>query len=122
MGRIPCVRSALTNDITFIYGGMSHAEQAPKGFYEGYDTGWGGIILRFDARRKIEEELLFTALLENENPTGPLFFLIKGPAGCGKTIALKRTAHEAATASNALVLWLEEAGALNPKVFTEFSS
>ena len=37
------LRSALTNDITFIYGGMSHAEQAPKRFYEGYDTGWGGM-------------------------------------------------------------------------------
>ena len=113
------LRSALVTDILFIYGGMSHAEQTPKGFYEGYDTGWGGVILRFDARRKIEDELLFTALLENENPTGPLLFMIKGPAGCGKTIALKRTAYEAATASNALVLWLEEAGALNPEVFTE---
>ena len=45
--------------------------------------------------------------------------MIKGPAGCGKSVALKRTAYEAATASNALVLWLEEAGALNPEVFTE---
>lgn len=113
------VRSALATDLTFIYGGMSHAEQTPKQFYEGYDTGWGGIILRFDARRKIEDELLFTVLLEHENPTKPALFMIKGPAGCGKTIALKRTAYEAATASNALVLWLEEAGALNPEIFTE---
>ena len=62
---------------------------------------------------------MFTALLENENPTGPLLFMIRGPAGCGKTIILKRTAYEAATASNALVLWLEEAGALNPEVLSE---
>ena len=39
------VKAALMTDITFVYGGMSHAEQTPKRFYEGYDTGWGGIIL-----------------------------------------------------------------------------
>jgi SIR2-like domain len=77
------VKSALRTDLTFIHAGMGYAEQSPRRFYEGYDTGWGGIILRFDARRKLEDELLFTVLLENENPRGPLLFLIKGPAGCG---------------------------------------
>jgi hypothetical protein len=32
---------------------------------------------------------------------------------------LKRTAFEAATASNALVLWLNEDGALRPEIFFE---
>jgi SIR2-like domain/Tetratricopeptide repeat/'Cold-shock' DNA-binding domain len=113
------LKASLHADLTFVHTGMPSAAQTPKRFYEGYDTGWGGIILRFDARRKIEDELLYVVLLENENPTSPIFFMIKGPAGCGKTIALKRTAFEAATASNALVLWLEEAGALNPESFIE---
>ena len=113
------VRQALNRDLTFIHSGMPSVDQPPKLFYEGYDTGWGGIIRRLDVRRKIEDDLLYKALLENEKPTGPILLMLRGAAGAGKTIALKRTAFEAATASNALVLWLEESGALNPKVFFE---
>jgi tetratricopeptide (TPR) repeat protein/cold shock CspA family protein len=113
------VKLALQSDLVFIHSGMSYPAQTAEQFYSGYDTGWGSIVLRFDARRKVEEDLLFTVLLENEKPKGPLFFLIRGPAGCGKTIVLKRTAFEAATASNALVLWLKPDGALRPEVFIE---
>jgi hypothetical protein len=45
--------------------------------------------------------------------------LVRGPGGAGKSIALKRTAFEAATASNALVLWLNDDGALRPEIFFE---
>jgi cold shock CspA family protein len=113
------LRVALTTDLTFVHAGMPYGEQQPQRFYEGYDTGWGGIIRRFDVRRRVEDDLMFKVLLENENPTAPLLFILRGPAGSGKTIALKRTAFEAATASDALVLWLEENGALRAEAFTE---
>ena len=41
-----------------------------------YDTGWGGIIHRFDVRRRVEEDLMFKVLLENETPAGPLVFIL----------------------------------------------
>jgi hypothetical protein len=113
------LRVSLTTDLTFVHAGMPSADQLPQQFYEGYDTGWGAIIRRFDVRRKVEEDLMFKVLLENEKPTGPLVFILRGPGGSGKTIALKRTAFEAATASDALVLWLEETGALRPQAFVE---
>ena len=113
------LRVSLTTDLTFVHAGMPYADQLPQRFYEGYDTGWGGIIRRFDVRRKVEEDLMFKVLLENEKPAGPLVFILRGPGGAGKTIALKRTAFEAATASDALVLWLEENGALRPQAFIE---
>ena len=113
------VKAALRDDLIFVHAGMSLNAQTPTQFYSGYDTGWGCIVQRLDARRKVEEELLFTVLLESENPKGPLMFLVRGPAGAGKTIVLKRTAFEAAVSSNALVLWLQESGALRPEVFFE---
>jgi tetratricopeptide (TPR) repeat protein len=113
------LRVSLATDLTFVHAGMPYADQLPQHFYEGYDTGWGGIIRRFDVRRKVEEDLMFKVLLEQEKPTGPLVFILRGPGGAGKTIALKRTAFEAATASDALVLWLEENGALRPQAFIE---
>ncbi|MEJ0092027.1 MAG: SIR2 family protein [Methylocella sp.] len=113
------VRAALETDLTLVHSGIPFADQSAMKFYEGYDTGWGGIVRRLDVRRKIENDLLYKSLLENDNPGGPVLIMLRGAAGAGKTIALKRTAFEAATASNALVLWLEESGALNPNVFFE---
>lgn len=113
------LRKALEIDLTYVYSGIPIVDQPPKQFYAGYDTGWGGIVHRLDVRRKVEDDLLYRALLENEKPTEPILLMLRGAAGAGKTIALKRTAFEAATASDALVLWLEDSGALNPDVFFE---
>ena len=113
------VRASVGSDLTLVHSQMAYEDQTAKLFYEGYDTGWGGIINRFDVRRRVEDEIIFKAILEPENPTGPLLFMLHGAAGSGKTIALKRTAFEAATSSDALVLWLEEGGALRPDVFLE---
>ena len=105
------LKKAFARDFTYIHANMATEEQSPEQFYHGYDAGWGGILGRYDVRRKVEDDLLFKALLENERPTSPKLLLLRGPAGAGKTIALKRTAFEAATASNALALWLNDGGA-----------
>ncbi len=113
------LKGSLRKDLTFVHSSMPHSEQLPSQFYSGYDTGWGCIVQRLDARRKMTDDLLFKVLLETEAPKGPSLFCIRGPAGAGKTIVLKRTAFEASTASNELVLWLEESGHLRPDVFLE---
>lgn len=113
------VRASVGTDLTLVYSQMAYEEQTAKRFYEGYDTGWGGIINRLDVPRKVEQGLILKAMLEPEGLTGPLLFILHGAAGSGKTIALKRTAFEAATSSDALVLWLEEDGALRPDIFFE---
>ncbi|QND48253.1 hypothetical protein HB780_21790 [Rhizobium lusitanum] len=115
------VRGSLEKDLTYIHATMPIAEQSAERFYSGYDTGWGGIVKRLDASRKVTGDLLFKALLENENPDGPVFFLLRGSAGAGKTISLKRAAFDAATANNAVVMWLNEAGQPRPDVFQELS-
>jgi len=107
------LRNYIRRDVSHIYSDMAFDEQIPKQFYEGYDTGWGAIVGRLDVHRKVEENLLYKIVLESENPPGPLLIMLRGTAGSGKTIALKRTAYEAATTSNALVLWHEESGALH---------
>jgi tetratricopeptide (TPR) repeat protein len=113
------LRAAFARDLTLVHASMAYAEQTPERFYSGYDTGWGGIIQNLDARRRVTDDLLFKALAENETPTEPVFFLLRGPAGGGKTIALKRAAFDAATAYRALVIWLEESGHLRSDLFQE---
>ncbi|TBA43662.1 tetratricopeptide repeat protein [Rhizobium ruizarguesonis] len=110
---------SLSKDVVFLHAGMPYEHQTAEQFYSGYDTGWGAIINRYDVRRQIEEDILFKAVLENEAPVGPVFIAVKGPAGSGKTVALKRSAYEAATASNVLALWFNADGALRPELFSE---
>ena len=113
------LKASFQKDLTLIHATMPHLEQTPSRFYSGYDTGWGCIIQRFDAKRSITEDLLFKLILENPNPTEPVFFVVRGPAGAGKTIVLKRAAFDAATAYKFPVVWLQESGQLRPEVFFE---
>lgn len=110
---------AFEKDLTLIRVGLPTPEQDPKKFYEGFDTGWGGIQQRLDVRRRIEEELLFEAVFEEKSDTDPRLFIVKGPGGSGKTILLKRTAWEAANSLDQLVIWKKRDGALDPAVFQE---
>ncbi len=113
------LRNALARDFTFIHSAMPSEMQSPELFYQGYDSGWGAVLARYDVRRKVEEVLLFKAVLEKEDPSGPSILVIRGTAGAGKTVALKRTAFEAATGLDALVLWLNDGGAASFEVLEE---
>lgn len=115
------VRTSLAKDLLLVHSTMGAAEQTAARFYSGYDTGFGAILNRLDARRKVTDDLLFKALLENEAPAGPILYVLRGPAGAGKTIALKRAAFDAATANGALVLWLQDSGQLRPDIFLEIA-
>ncbi len=110
---------SLSNDLTFIHAEMPLEPQTAEQFYSGYDIGWAAIVKRLDVRRQVEDDILYKAVLENEMPNGPVLITVKGPAGSGKTVALKRTAFEAATASNVLALWFNQSGVLRPDVFSE---
>ncbi|CAA2136720.1 SIR2 family NAD-dependent protein deacylase [Methylobacterium bullatum] len=113
------LKASFQKDLTLVHATMPHPEQTPQRFYSGYDTGWGCIVQRLDARRSITDDLLFKITLENENATEPLFFIIRGPAGAGKTIVLKRAAFDAATGYKLPVVWLQESGQLRTDVFIE---
>ncbi len=113
------IRDAIGTDLTFVHQGMSYTAEDPKRFYSGYDTDWGAIFRHLDVRRKVEEDLMLRAVIENDKANGPMMFLAYGPAGSGKTIALKRTAVETATVLDGLVLWLNFGGALRKTVFSE---
>lgn len=113
------LRHAFAKDLALIHSGMAVAYQDPQKFFEGYDTGFGAVTQRLVVSRKVEEELLLRAVLENEHSREPQLFLLRGMAGAGKTIILKRVAFEAATGFDSIVLWSNEDGALEPSWFDE---
>jgi hypothetical protein len=59
--------SALDRDLTHVRPSMPAAPQDPRKFYEGYDTGWGAIIQRLDVQRRVVNDLLLEAVLEESS-------------------------------------------------------
>ena len=110
---------ALAQDLTLVHSAMAIEPQDAKRFYEGFDTGWGAIAQRLDVQRKPVEDLLLDAVLEPLAAPSPELYIFTGPAGVGKTIALKRAAWEAAADFNALALWLNDTGAVTIDVFAD---
>jgi hypothetical protein len=103
----------LAEDVTHVFSGMVAAPQEPKEFYRGSDTGWGAIQQNLDAKRTFSDSVLVDAVLISEDPSRPSeLFVLKGPAGNGKTVALKRIAWEAANNYEQLVLYVNGASGL----------
>ena len=109
---------ALTKDLVHVHSNMAIKPQDPKGFYQGFDTGWGAMVQHLDIDRKPVEDLLRDAIIDAPSTNEPQLFVFTGPAGNGKTIALKRAAWEA-SALDALALWLCDGGALSDDSMSE---
>ncbi|QPZ92055.1 P-loop NTPase [Thioclava electrotropha] len=112
------LKKSLEIDLDFVHSGMPFDEVDAKSFYSGFENGWAGIFRKFDFARKTGEKILYDALDRNDAPE-QRFFLLQGAGGSGKTIALKRAAHDAAVILDEPVLWLKENGALHPEIFEE---
>lgn len=108
------LQSFLCDDVDHVRSGMPINTQSPSDFYRGYDTGWGCIAQNLDAKRGVVETVLVDALLleEEQRSSRVDFYVLKGPAGNGKTVSLKRIAWEAAYEFDKLVLFLKPGGSL----------
>lgn len=113
------VATTVRNDLTHVHAAMPLAPQDPKRFYEGFDTGWGAIAQRLDVSRKPVEDFIIDAVLDPPTDPMPQLFVFTGPAGAGKTIALKRAAWETAADYGALAFWLNDNAAHAADVIAE---
>lgn len=114
------VRSFLTNDVTHVFSGLSARPQDPREFYRGYDNGWGCITQQLSVRRSFSDSVLSDSILvEEEKRQSVELFMLKGPGGNGKTVALKSIAWEASTKYDNLVLYTEVPAGLNIEPLSE---
>lgn len=98
----------LTNDAVYVYGGMPPETSKPQAFFKGASYGWGSIVASYDAKRTLTDTVLAEVILRDEanRPRSTDFYLIKGYAGSGKTVLLKRIAYEAGITFEKVVLYL----------------
>lgn len=114
------LKTFLERDVLHIRADMPVEYQDPAEFYKGYDRGWGAIAQNLDVRRRITDSVLVDAVLADdaEQKTAEISILM-GPAGNGKTVALKRIAWEAAVTYEKLVLFLHETGSIKISALKE---
>ena len=114
------VVSYLNKDATHIHSGLVAALQNPAQFYRGYDEGWGSIIQNLDVRRSFSDSVLVDAVLIDEEERRPVErLMLKGPAGNGKSVSLKRIAWEAGTTYEQLVFYPNNPAGLRIEPLTE---
>lgn len=107
-------RNFLSTDVEFV--GASKADYVdPPLFYRGMNSGWACVEQGLDVRRKLVDTILIDVVLADagDRPQlGPEVILIKGHAGSGKSVLLRRVAWDAAHDYKAVALYLKPQGAI----------
>lgn len=116
-------RSFLANDVEYVRTATS-ARVDPKYFYRGLSGGWAAIEQNLDASRKLADTILTDIVLADptDHRNSVEVVLIKGHAGAGKSVLLRRIAWDAAHEYNVVTLFLRPQGALVASAIRELLS
>ena len=115
------LKQFLSADVDHVRVGMATDAPNPRMFYLGADTGWGPIEASLDVRRRITDNVLSDAILEDDASRIRCVDLhvVKGPAGHGKSTVLRRVAWDASEMFSKLCLYVVESGSIRPDALKE---
>lgn len=87
-------------------------------FYSGAGQEWFPILHNLDVSRSLTEKLFVDVikLAEADRPSNMDFYVVKGEAGAGKSIILRRLSYEAAISENCLCLYVRPMSVVNLEV------
>lgn len=111
----------LDEELEHVRPAMATRGVTPKSFYAGADADWPVFQQDLDFKRRISDDLIVECVLEGRSKRHPSIALIKGHAGSGKTIVLKRFAWDAAKDFDGRVLYLKEGGVVRPLLICEIA-
>ena len=92
------VVSFLEADLTYVRPNLPTQNYSAQDFYKGVSSGWDAIQKNYDSSRILTDNILSDVILIEESERSNIsdFYLVKGHAGSGKSILLKRLAWDAA--------------------------
>jgi len=90
----------------------------PARFYRGFDLGWYPFANELDVPRRITRDIIADHVAVQATRT-PQLFVVKGHAGGGKSVILRRIAWDAATRLDRLVFRVRSGSALDRDMFEE---
>lgn len=99
--------SFLERDVYYLHGAMAVEEIDAKQFYKGYAGEFGGIAVGYDVYRELNDKVIEGIMLHDEvGRDRTELFVVKGHAGSGKSICLKRIAWDSACQFQKLCLFV----------------
>lgn len=109
----------LENEMEQVRDSMPLTGSTAEDFYRGRSDSWSPIASNLDVPRRISDDLIIEVILEEPESSTPRFFVIKGYAGSGKSVTLRRFAWDASCNHESLVFWLKEGGYVKPDLIRE---
>jgi len=109
----------LSEELEHVFPGMLVRGIIPKAFYCGANVDWAAFQGDLDFKRATSDDLIVDSVLSDKKNSGPTFLLVKGHAGSGKSVVVRRFAWDAANQFAGRVLFLKEGGVLRPALVIE---
>jgi hypothetical protein len=99
----------LENEVEFIHTSIPSTDSSPQAFYKGYFENWDPIIKNLDVTRYLKDSILEDIIFEDsfQDKSKSFFFCIKGYAGSGKSVLLRRLAWETAATFDKFCIFLK---------------
>ncbi|MCK9202457.1 MAG: SIR2 family protein [Gallionella sp.] len=113
----------LQDELEHVYKGMPTSGVQPDDFYKAVKIDWGVFQQDLDVRRRIADDVILESFLDSDSKRDLLdIYLIKGHAGSGKSVALRRIAWDIANDFDGFVFFLKEGGLLRREPLAEIFS
>ena len=111
----------LNRDVEYIQSEHKTEQSDPQAFYKGYFVDWSPIVDNLDVKRSITDNILTEVFLSGEEEKRETceFFVLKGHAGSGKSVLLKRLAWEASVQFDKLCLFAKQASFIDFEPISE---
>ena len=118
------LQEALDSDVEYVHAGIPVPPGEPQDFYKGFDLEWYPVATELDLRRRILDTLMLDVILrdESERPAVAEFYVIKGEAGAGKSVLLRRLAWDAASDADVPALYLRSGRELHWQPLQELAA
>lgn len=109
----------LNEELEHVRPSVSYKGCSAREFYSGAALTWSVFVQELDQKRSASDELILQAVLDATTVKAPRTFLLKGHAGSGKSVCLRRFAWEAAKDFDAKVLLVNEGGVVRSDLIEE---
>lgn len=111
----------LEEEVRHVHIGVITTGIDPKEFYRGGSMKWGVFEQNLDIKRRLSDEIILDVVLSASELQKPKLFLLKGHAGSGVSVLLRRIAWDAAKDFEGLVFLIKKGGVIRPDLFLEIA-
>jgi SIR2-like domain len=112
----------LASSVDFVFKELDAKQSNPHAFYRGFNQGWAAIQDNLDVRQAVIDDVLSEEIIPPPKTGTSTLAIIKGHAGSGKTVALRRIAWDAAKRFDRLAVFVTREHAIDIDRFKEIFS